>query len=150
MIENARGGPMAPTAQNGVDDHRFNEIALALRAQRQALIAANIANADTPNFQAKDMDFAAALREATKLAHGAVARPATTHAGHLQGESVEPARAVAAIFYRAPTQPALDGNTVDLPAENARFAQNSIMYTFAAQRALGEYREMVEWLKKLT
>ena len=74
--------------------------ALSLRAERLSLIASNIANAATPGYKARDLDFAAALNGA--------------------GD--------AAIRYRVPVQPSLDGNTVELNTEQTQFAENAVQY----------------------
>ena len=83
--------------------------ALALRSQRMALLASNIANAATPNYKARDFDFGKALaaagtgQEAAKAADGAVG-------------------------YRVPLQTSLDGNTVELSTEQTLFAENAVQY----------------------
>jgi len=89
--------------------------ALALREQRLQLLSANIANADTPNFQAQDMDFNSAMRVA--MAPGAAA-----------GGDAIGAAAAAARIARPSGQPSLDGNTVDGDRENATFAQATLEY----------------------
>jgi flagellar basal-body rod protein FlgB len=81
--------------------------ALTLEAQRTELLAANLANADTPNYKARDIDFKAALAAAS----GA---EATTAASNVK--------------YRVPMAPSLDGNTVDTQLEQAAFAENSVRY----------------------
>ncbi|MBK6852588.1 MAG: flagellar basal body rod protein FlgB [Burkholderiales bacterium] len=102
----------------------FQAQALTLRAERQRLIASNIANADTPGYQARDMDFAAALRQAT----GEV-KPtglATSAAGHLSPD--RGATSEAQLRYAAPSMTNLDRNTVDMDRERASFADNSVKY----------------------
>jgi flagellar basal-body rod protein FlgB len=79
--------------------------ALSLRQQRMAVLASNIANAATPNYKARDLDFAAALASAE------------------QGQSPE-----GALRFRVPTQPSLDGNTVELATEQTAFAENALAY----------------------
>lgn len=84
--------------------------ALELRQQRMGMIASNIANASTPGFKAKDIDFRQALasvNSASDLTDGAI-----------QG----------ATRYRVPLQPSLDGNTVDLSSEQTAFAENAVAY----------------------
>ena len=108
----------------------FSEQALALRAQRQQLLASNIANANTPNFRARDIDFTAALKAATGAAQakGTVASTLTqTSAGHLAG-SASAAGGAATPQYRVPTQPSIDGNTVEMDVERAQFADNAVRY----------------------
>ena len=84
----------------------FQAQALTLRSERQRLIASNIANADTPGYQARDMDFAAALRQATSGGAGAMpasAGLATTQGGHLSAAGG--ARATAQLLYASPGRP---------------------------------------------
>lgn len=104
----------------------FHGKALALRAERQKVIAGNIANADTPNYKAVDFSFADALRAATGGGNqsGVVAR---THAGHL-GAGGAGAAGNAEMLFRRPAQPAMDSNTVDLDLERAQFAENAVRY----------------------
>ena len=110
---------------------RFHETALALRAQRQQALASNIANADTPNYKAKDIDFNAALKGAlsrTTDAGGAPQALATTAVGHLPGANVNATAGGAALLYRTNTQGNVDGNTVDIDTERNQFADNAVRY----------------------
>ncbi len=100
---------------------------LKLRAQRQQLLAANIANADTPGYKAVDIDFAAALGRAV----GARLGLTTTRAGHLAGRGSD--LAAAAIKYRIPAQDSIDGNTVEIDRETALFTENALSYQASAQ-----------------
>ncbi len=79
--------------------------ALKLREQRMSMLASNIANAATPGYKARDIDFSSALQ----MAEG--------------GQSPE-----TAIRYRMPVQPSLDGNTVELATEQTAFAENALAY----------------------
>jgi len=103
----------------------FQAQALSLRAERQRLIASNIANADTPGYVAREMDFARALREATGHATGPTAL-AATHPGHLALPTG--AASASGLAYAAPSQTNLDSNTVDMDRERASFADNSVKY----------------------
>jgi len=99
-----------------------HEQALLLRAKRSAVIANNIANADTPNFKAKDIDFMSMLNQEMKGAE----KMAKTNSKHI---SVTPSSNDNALMkYRVPTQPSIDGNTVDIDMEKARFAENAVQY----------------------
>lgn len=104
---------------------QFHQSALNLRAARQELIASNIANADTPNYKAKDIDFAGALQGALAQ-NGDKLALATTAPGHQSaaGENVMGAP----VMYRLPLQPSADGNTVDMDVERAQFADNALRY----------------------
>jgi flagellar basal-body rod protein FlgB len=95
---------------------RFQTEALRLRSQRQALLAANIANADTPNYKAVDFDFARALADAT-------ATPPPRG-----GTDAPAASAGPALLYRQPRQASLDGNSVEMEAERAHFADNTVRF----------------------
>lgn len=99
--------------------------ALAVRARRAEILAANIANADTPNYKARDIDFRAQLGAAQ--ARSAHARLVTTNAAHLT-DAPGAGRAEGDLLYRIPQQPSIDGNTVDPQAEYAQFAQNALQY----------------------
>ncbi len=107
----------------------FHAQALALRSQRQQLIASNIANADTPGYVGRDIDFAAALRNATGVRDArspAMAAPQATHAQHLRLGSTDPRRPDLA--YTVQTQPSQDGNSVDMDRERANFVDNAVRY----------------------
>ncbi|QQE90533.1 flagellar basal body rod protein FlgB [Azotobacter chroococcum] len=120
---------------------RFQQEALNLRTQRQQVLAANIANADTPEFRARDFDFSRELARAVEGGRGASSmRLATTSTRHLQGASTA-ALAVRELLYRVPDQPSLDGNTVDMDRERAQFVDNTVRYqaslTFLNSRLQG-------------
>lgn len=103
----------------------FQTQALVLRSERQRLIASNIANADTPGYVARDMNFSQALREATGSSIPAD-RLATTRAGHMAPSAG--ARAEANLAYATQAQTNLDRNTVDMDRERANFADNAVHY----------------------
>ena len=84
--------------------------ALALRSQRMGLITSNIANAATPGYKARDIDFAAALKAS-------------------EGGSSADAAAASATRFRVPTMPSLDGNTVEMMTEQTAFAENAVGYS---------------------
>lgn len=108
------------------DALRFQQTALSLRAARQELLASNIANADTPNYKARDIDFASALKNA--LAGTSTELPTVkTSAMHLEGNSGASVLG-APMMYRKPIQPSADGNTVDMDVERAQFADNALRY----------------------
>ncbi len=100
--------------------------ALKLQSQRMEVLANNLANADTPNFKARDIDFKAALAQAG--APDASLPLSTTSAGHLGGTSNGGADFAGALKYRVPLAPSLDGNTVDTQLEQAAFADNTVRY----------------------
>ncbi|MCK9201646.1 MAG: flagellar basal body rod protein FlgB [Gallionella sp.] len=105
---------------------RFQQTALNLRAARQELLASNVANADTPNYKARDVDFASALRNA--MAGTAEGLPVVqTAPAHLSGNAGESVMG-SPVMYRKPLQSSADGNTVDMDVERAQFADNALRY----------------------
>ncbi len=79
-----------------LDDYmRFNETALSLRSTRQELLASNIANADTPNYKARDVDFASALKGAMARKDGVPPALKGTAPQHLPGKGVAAAAGAA-------------------------------------------------------
>lgn len=124
-------------------DDRFWESAVRLYGKRLEVVASNIANADTPNYKARDIDFKAAL--AQSLAAPAEAKPSGSPVRKESPDSISPT-----LLYRVPAQPGVDGNTVDMDVERTVFADAAIRYEFAMQKAVGEYKEISELFKNLT
>lgn len=123
----------------------IHEQALHLRTKRAEVLANNLANVDTPNFKAKDIDFKAVLN--SKMNSSApTLKMATSHSAHrsdmfdsgpsaeINGEDVE-------LLYRTPLQPSVDGNTVDEQMEQAEFMKNAMQhqasYTFLNKKFKG-------------
>ncbi len=121
------------------NDLAFVQNALQLRARRQAVLAANLANADTPNYKARDLDFASALKGAIGGSGGALPL-ARTSSRHIAGAAASAAAGWGAMKYRAAVQPSLDGNTVDPNVERAHFAENAMHYQFLLERAMSIIR----------
>ena len=118
----------------------FHSQALMLRAERQRLIAGNIANADTPGYQARDFDFAAALRAGHRR------RPA----GDGIAAGVMPRgrpRRPPALRYAVPSQTSLDSNTVDMDRERGTFADNAVKYESTLRFINGSVRTMLDAMK---
>jgi flagellar basal-body rod protein FlgB len=128
-------------------EHGFQELALRVRAYRQQLIASNIANADTPGYKAVDIDFSEALRIAQSARQTLPLTLATTSSGHIPGKGF--ASPPFPLKYHIPSQPSVDGNTVEMDVERAKFAENAMMYEFALDRVKGHYMHMTEMLKNL-
>lgn len=97
---------------------------LALRGFRQELLASNIANADTPHYKARDIDFGSAYAKAIQGHTQAGLALDRTHGGHLTGSGSGPFDG--SVAYRTEYQSAVDGNTVDMDVERAAFAENAI------------------------
>lgn len=127
---------------------QFQQEALNLRAQRQEILAANIANADTPGYQARDIDFSSELNKALTQgrASGNSLSLTTTSARHIPGATfTAPA---SELLYRVPDQPALDGNTVDMDRERTQFAENSLQYQTDLTVLGGQIKNMLSVLQE--
>lgn len=99
-----------------------HEQALYLGSRRSQILAANLANADTPNYKARDIDFRAALQQATAGQGGPLL---VTNPEHIQpGQGASDGD----VLYRQPQQPAIDGNTVEPQVEMAQFMENALHY----------------------
>lgn len=121
---------------------RFHQTALSLRAGRQELLASNIANADTPNYKARDIDFASALQGALA---GSAARleMAQSTPNHLAGTSNNSILGAPAL-YRRPLQPSADGNTVEMDVERAQFADNALRYEASVKFITDEIKDVMQ------
>lgn len=151
---------------------QFHGQALALRSERQQVLASNIANADTPNYQARDFDFAQALRRASgTFAHApGVSTTSATNASATGAGPATTSLALAAagggamreaflplagtrpgggpvLAWRTPEQPSLDGNTVDLDRERANFADNSLRYEATLRFINGNVRNVLSAIR---
>jgi flagellar basal-body rod protein FlgB len=127
------------------DSLDFQAQALTLRSERQRLLAGNIANADTPGYVARDIDFASALRDATGSSTGTSALQALrTSLGTLGGQG---GIAESQLRYAAPSQSNLDGNSVDMDRERASFADNSVKYEATLRFINGHVRTMLDAMK---
>jgi flagellar basal-body rod protein FlgB len=96
--------------------------ALALREKRAELLASNLANADTPDYKARDLEFKSVLDSALAGRRVALER---TRDGHLR-----PSQDVlgATMMYRNPQHASLDGNTVEAHIEQAKYSENAVQY----------------------
>ena len=96
--------------------------ALGLWQRRSEVLAGNLANADTPGYQARDVDFRSALMQASGQSEGLALSTPT------QGQIAPSTQAADKLMWRNPTQPSMDGNTVDEQVEQANFAANGVHY----------------------
>ncbi|WHU01662.1 MULTISPECIES: flagellar basal body rod protein FlgB [unclassified Sphingomonas] len=103
--------------------------ALAVRSQRMGMLASNIANASTPGYKAKDVDFRAALNSATS------------------GTGSIDTAIDANTLYRVPLQPSADGNTVELTTEQTAFAENAVAYQTTLSFLNGRIGQITRALK---
>ncbi len=118
--------------------------ALKLGAKRSELLAANMANADTPNYKARDVDFKAALAASSTTGGHLALRTAnsSTNQNHIPLNHVG-STAGAPTLYRTPLAPSLDGNTVDSEVEQANFVQNAIHYQASLSFVNGKFRSLM-------
>ncbi|MHB8472762.1 MAG: flagellar basal body rod protein FlgB [Gammaproteobacteria bacterium] len=115
--------------------------ALQLRSRRAELLAENIANADTPGYKARDIDFKQALGAAQQGAALKLTQP-----DHIQPASIAGIDGVQT-GYRNPLQPSLDGNTVDMQVEQAAFARNAVDYQTSLTFLSGRIRTLLTAIK---
>jgi flagellar basal-body rod protein FlgB len=124
--------------------------ALEVYSQRADVLAANLANADTPGYLAKDIDFRAALSAANQGPGGGQAAPG---GGELQPQTTSPDDLTASppqsglstqqyLKYRVPLAPSLDGNTVDSQMEESAFADNNVRYEAALTFIQGDFNDL--------
>jgi flagellar basal-body rod protein FlgB len=107
------------------DSIAFGEAALKLRTHRHELLSANLVNSETPNYKARDIDFADVLQR--QLAGQLPIRGVElqrTHPGHLSGRVSEQGPEQ---LFRVPVQPSVDGNTVDPDVERGHFVKNAML-----------------------
>ena len=106
------------------DPLSFGETALKLRTYRQEVLGNNLTNSDTPNFKARDIDFASVLQnQLNGISDASSLKLARTNQNHLPGTSqVDDPK----LLYRTPNQPSMDGNTVDADIELSEFTKNSV------------------------
>lgn len=118
-----------------------HEQALKFRALRNQVLSSNIANADTPNYKARDLDFGTALKSAR---HETIS---LTKTSELHKQAWATSRDGARTMYRIPSQPTLDGNTVAMDVEQAAFAENALQYRASLSFLDGTIRSLRYALK---
>ncbi len=124
-----------------LDQHfDFPTQALKLRSFRQQLLASNIANADTPNYKAVDINFEQELKRITSQRSGNL-KLETTNRNHQQSNSGNSLGAKP--LYRTSTEPNIDGNTVNLDVERAKLAENAFRYEFNVRAVSGRVRGLL-------
>ena len=118
-----------------------HEQALRFRALRNQVLSSNIANADTPNYKARDLDFGTALKGAQQESIG------LTRTSELHKQAWGATQDGASTVYRVPSQPSLDGNTVSMDVEQAAFAENALQYRASLTFLDGSIRTLKYALK---
>jgi flagellar basal-body rod protein FlgB len=126
----------------------FQSQALLLRSERQRLLASNIANADTPGYQARDFDFKSALQAASSTATGS--RLGDPIARGASGLATAPSPTAPTLRYATPAQTNLDGNTVDMDRERASFADNALRYEATLKFINSSLRTLQDAMKSHT
>jgi flagellar basal-body rod protein FlgB len=132
---------------------QLHQTALGARSTRSQVLASNIANADTPGFQARDLEFKNALRSALGPSQGAAVHPAPaglvrTSARHLAAaESGHAPAPGTALVYRTVAQPSIDNNTVDVNVERAQFADNAMRYEASLTFINGKIKSLLAALQ---
>lgn len=124
----------------------FHQNALRIRAQRQEVIASNIANADTPNFKARDIDFKTAMQQATQHLSNGSLNTAKTSAQHMDAVTTQNNAQGAnpgEPLFRPVLQGSVDGNTVDMDVERNAFADNAIRYEASLLMMNGQIKKML-------
>jgi flagellar basal-body rod protein FlgB len=116
--------------------------ALNVQSKRMEVLAKNLANADTPNYKAQDIDFRAALAQAGSP--GATLPMTTTASGHIDNSpTTGDVDLSSALKYRTPLAPSLDGNTVDTQMEQAAFAENTVRYQATLTFLTGSLKDLM-------
>lgn len=126
-------GPNPSPERGTKDDDEWRGHALVFRGRRQAMLASNIANIDTPNYKARDISFADLLQ-----VKASEAEPRPGEGGGTPREAslrrdvpIAPSSTLAFAEYRQPAQDNLDGNTVDSDVEHGEFVRNALLYRLA-------------------
>jgi flagellar basal-body rod protein FlgB len=138
---------MIPRLTNALE---FQSQALVLRAERQRVIAGNIANADTPGYKARDFDFATALRNATagSVGNDSARGPGAGLGSGIARDVMTPGgRAQPALNYAQPQQTQLDNNTVDMDRERGAFVDNAVKFEATLRFINGSVRTLQEAMK---
>ena len=123
------------------------ERALIYRSQRAEVLSNNIANADTPNFKARDLDFPALLASQSKQMTDAQFSLQTTNLKHIAGNGSAAEIDERALLYRIPNQPSLDQKTVDQQVELAKYTENEIHFEAAFTRLNGSFKGLIKALR---
>lgn len=121
----------------------IHEQAIQVRSERAGVLANNLANADTPNFKARDIDFEGILRgEALSLSAKGTMK--TTHANHM---SMHPTLTDYQQLYRTPQQPSIDGNTVEEQVEHAAYMENTLAFQSSFTLLNSKFKGLVTALR---
>jgi flagellar basal-body rod protein FlgB len=123
----------------------IHEEALAFRAQRAEVLANNIANADTPHYKARDLDFAAVLAEQSEKQNGKHFGLNRTDSQHIAADGIQ--LADPALRYRTPFHPSIDQNSVDMQQEQANYAENAVQFQASFTLLNSKFKGLVSALR---
>ncbi len=127
----------------------FHQTALRVRNQRQEILASNIANADTPQYKARDIDFKAAMQSALQqnAGTGTAQQPAgvlqQTNSGHMNAGGGNSYGGSGDVLFRSVLQGSVDGNTVDMDVERNAYVDNGIRYEASLTMMSGQIKKML-------
>jgi flagellar basal-body rod protein FlgB len=119
-----------------------SEQGVLIRSKRAEVLAGNLANADTPNYKARDIDFKQALMEAQAGADSRQMK--VTNSKHIQTAG---AGGTSELLYRNPLQPSVDGNTVDTQLEKAKFTENALQYQASLSFLSGKIKSLISAIR---
>ncbi|MEX6503090.1 flagellar basal body rod protein FlgB [Pseudomonas zhanjiangensis] len=123
----------------------IHEKALGFRAQRAEVLANNMANADTPNYKARDLDFASVLAEQSGKAQRGPGGLNRTDSRHIAAEGVS--LSDASLVYRVPLHASIDQNTVDEQIEQANYAENAVSFQASFTFLNSKFKGLVSALR---
>lgn len=123
----------------------IHEKALGFRAQRAEVLASNIANADTPNYRARDLDFAEVLAEQSAKGARQPVGLQRTDSQHIAAEGIQ--LADPALRFRTPFHPSIDQNTVDIQQEQSNYAENAVQFQASFTLLNSKFKGLVSALR---
>jgi flagellar basal-body rod protein FlgB len=125
----------------------FHQNALRVRSQRQEVIAANIANADTPNYKARDIDFKSAMQQAlgqsARTSGSTASGMSRTSDMHINSSTGSSATGAGEPLFRPIIQGSVDGNSVDMDVERNQFVDNGLRYEASLNMINGQIKKML-------
>jgi flagellar basal-body rod protein FlgB len=127
----------------------FHQTALRVRNQRQELLASNIANADTPQYKARDIDFKSAMQSALQQSTGSgttqipAGQLQQTNGAHMNGSAGNGYSGSSDVLFRSVVQGSVDGNTVDMDEERNAYVDNGIRYEASLTMMTGQIKKML-------
>lgn len=118
----------------------IHQQSMLLRSKRAEILASNLANADTPNFKARDFNFKQTLKDSMQGQTSSQMK--RTNPKHISS-NMQTSGINMELLYRAPMQPSVDGNTVDAQTEKAEFTTNAVQYQASLQFLSGKIKSIM-------